>query len=478
MKINISSYNLFLCAFAPFVVGAIIHDYAHSELVTWIATIILLVFSFNYLYNSLDFDVRAKKAFLYFSIFSLILSLLGSYIAINLEVFASYQDVKAFKIPLNPIGDLNGIAPVCEKFKNIAEESSLLDAIKYPWLDGYFNNLLSPYKFGFALWSMPGIGFYSLTILSWWFCVIFYSLALHIYSLSTDSTNRQYYYANFIAWIIMPFALHFDREAIVVVLIGIVSFGIITLSRLSFKDLIALIISVYLISIHRTVYVPLVIFMVIIFMSYRFMYLSNILVKNISRKKVFFYFICLLFLSSVVNNVAAGINNFIEIDEKAFTQFNQLKDMDQDLWQKFRFNIPIVDDLTKLLFLSLSPFPYQQIFRSGDNWSLIVPERLISLSIFPVFVVGKLYLIVLVVRKIIAGITYRPELLLLSMLFVLPVLSSVRVGTYYLLPSLSVLVYWILLNDFNSVFNNKSRDILIKVIFITHFIYIIVYQKI
>lgn len=470
-----------MCAFAPFVAGAFVHDFNQSAAIAWISTVIFLLISFVFLLRSLAFHQDAQKTFLFFFVISLILSILLSCFSLMLEGYTSFESIQAFETTLYHSSDMIAMGPTTLQFQDVVEKGSLLEALQFAWAPNCtynYNNILSIYKFGFAAYSMPGLGYYSFAILAWWFDVIFYVLALHVYSLSGDGQQKNYFLAGMLAWFILPFALPYDREAIVVVPLGIMVLGLIRPYRLSALDWISIACCMLLISIHRNVYIALIPFLTIIFILYRFK--IDFLVKisqTLSRRGALFLLVILLFLSAFFVHLTNVFSFLINFSEDVTAQLLIMGGQEQDLWQQFRLGIPVVDDFLKLLFIILTPFPYYQMFKNGDEFSLIVPPVLISLNVFPVFMVGKLFVVVSAVRKILDGVTYYPVLFLISLIFVLPVLASPRVGPAYLIPSLSILVLWLLRNGLDAQFVKRSFVTYLSIVCLAHFLYFLVYQK-
>ncbi|MFH0798569.1 MAG: hypothetical protein V2A66_00100 [Pseudomonadota bacterium] len=478
MKKFISPFQIFICAFAPFVAGAFIHDFSGSAGVTWIAVLVFLAVGTVFLYRGLAFHRQAQRTFLFFLVFSLILSLLGSYFALMLEGLDSFKAIQAFETTAYHKSDLISMGDAAARFQAMYEDSGLIEALQYPWVvSAHYNNLLSPYKFGFALVSMPGIGYYSFAILAWWFGVTFYAVALHIYNLSGDGQRKNFFLAGMIAWFILPFALPYDREAIAVVAMCLVALGIVSPYRLSLLDWLSIAMSMWLIAIHRPVYIPLVFALAVIFISCKLR--IGFLLKrfqSMSKRGALLWFLGMLFVSAFLVHISAFFSSFSTIAANNIEVF-QLAASEQDLWQQFRVGIPVFDDLVKLFFLVLSPFPFYQMFKDGDEFALIVPAVLISLNVFPVFMIGKLFVVVSIVKKILSGATCCPVLFLISLMFILPALSGMRTGAYYLIPSLSILVLWLLRNGLDTQFVKRSFVTYISIVCIAHFLYILVYRK-
>jgi len=476
---NLSPIHFFLCAFGPFAAGALVHEFSQSDLLAWVVTVSSLVYSFYYLYSRLGFNPQARKTFRFFALLSLFLSLSGSYFCLILEGLESFAAVREFQAPVDGSSDLIGMAQVGVMFKNIAEEKGLREAIMFPWIEGYYNNMLSPLKWGFALWSLPGIGYYSWTILSWWFCTIFFALALKFYQQSSVyAQQKNYFCAGLVTWMILPFALPIDREAIAAVLVGVIALGVSSQKQLSILDWFSIALSTLLLSLHRMVYLilPFVLFPYFLWSIIRPKFFKASFQK-VSKKSLIYAVMSLLVISAFVLPIFANVLSFLYVYERIVGQIASFQGQQQDLWNQFRLGIPVIDDFVKLLFLLLTPFPYYQMFKAGDGWALIVPPVLISLNVFPVFMVGKLILIVLVVRKFLYTTVYSSKLFYLCLLFLLPVLASIRTGPLYLIPSFSFLVLWLLQNGLNShSFKEGLKTTLIVAIF-AHMAYIIVYGK-
>ena len=105
---------------------------------------------------------------------------------------------------------------------------------------------------------MPGIGYYALAIEAWWFNLIFYIICIYLYPTNLENKKGNIFFANFLPFLILPFAVPYDREAIVIVAISVFVFLIIEKSKMTFFNLLALIICLFFIFAHRVGYAPLI----------------------------------------------------------------------------------------------------------------------------------------------------------------------------------------------------------------------------
>ena len=71
---------------------------------------------------------------------------------------------------------------------------------------------------------MPGIGYYALAIEAWWFNLIFYIICIYLYPTNLENKKGNIFFANFLPFLILPFAVPYDREAIVIVAISVFVF--------------------------------------------------------------------------------------------------------------------------------------------------------------------------------------------------------------------------------------------------------------
>lgn len=477
-----SPYRIFICAFVPFIAGAYVNNAAHNGFLAWSMTIVALLVTFFHLYRHIH--RKARKAFLFFTFLSMFLSLAGSYFAANLEGVHSFREVQNFEAGDGVTSDLSAMVAVAVKFNGIAETQDIWKAIIFHWMKGYYNNRLSPIKWGFAMWSMPGIGYYSWALLAWWFCVIFYALALAMYfqAAGKEALGIDYKYACLTAWLIVPFALQYDRENIAVVLIGIIALGMSIPSRLSILDWAGMALSLLLLVLDRTAYIllPVVLAPLILWRRLGRRRAENFFQKVRTRKTVF-ALLCCLAASAVIMPMfrdlfllRAAANKYLA------AQVAAMEVSKQGLWSRFYIGIPVLDTALKLAFLSLTPFPFYQMFRTTEGWALIVPARLISLNVFPVFMIGKLLVLVMVARRLLKRLTSSFDLFLLALLFLIPVLASTRTGYNYLVPSMSVLVLWLLRNGFSARFFKGSFGYFLFITVSAHLLYMVVYglQKI
>ena len=149
----------------------------------------------------------------------------------------------------------------------------------------------------------------------------------------------------------------------------------------------------------------------------------------------------------------------------------------QDLWNNIYNTFPNLFYLIKFLFLVLTPFPYFQIFKdTTSGWSFIVPPRLVSLNIIPIFMFGKLFIFILALKKILEFNKKYIILVVFSICFFMSVVISMRSGQYYLLPSYVFLVIWILFNKISLSDILTSLKFYIFVVFASHFLYIYAYK--
>ena len=59
-----------------------------------------------------------------------------------------------------------------DKFFDLIEGEGLRGALTFNWMLGFYNSYLSVFKMSFSALALPGIGYYSFSIISWWFTFI------------------------------------------------------------------------------------------------------------------------------------------------------------------------------------------------------------------------------------------------------------------------------------------------------------------
>ena len=473
-------FRLLLIAFAPFVFGAIMHSVTGSEIMPWVAVISVMVMLLIYIRSKLILSYDARKTFSFFSLLSFLLSIIGSVILFNLEGFKSFDEVRDFRTTLYHVSDMDAMGPLAAKLKAIAESSGFIEALSYDWTGGWYNNYVSVYKMGFALWSMPGVGYYSFTILNWWFAVVFYLLAMIVYEefANNNIEAKHYHSAGLLAWLIVPFALPIDRELIGVLFFGVIAYATITQRKLTILSVVSVVVCCYLLPYQRTGYAVLTPIFLFIFIVWRLWGAKLHLMRRRIDIKTVTISLAIIFIIGSISYLPI-VSSLFGLSDDYVQSFIRMTSNVQDLWGQFQLGIPVFDQFLKLLFLVLTPFPYWQIFRNAqDGFDLIVPERLVSLNVFPVYMLGKLYVTILLVRLYKRSQVEKSVLLLYALLLLLGVAVSIRAGHMYLVPAYSIIIIWVLANGINKSDISRNLMPMVKVTFLAHIMYIIVYWKI
>jgi hypothetical protein len=171
MKNKLTPIGLLSVGFSPFILASIINSLFRNDILTWTSLLFSLSFCYYKLVKSID--NYGKKVFIFFTFVGFFLTLFASYFALKLEGYETFKSILEFTTTDKHNSDLIGMSGVINKFNSIFNEEGLINAITFPYaLMGFYNNLLSPIKFGLAITSMPGIGYYALAIEAWWFNLI------------------------------------------------------------------------------------------------------------------------------------------------------------------------------------------------------------------------------------------------------------------------------------------------------------------
>jgi hypothetical protein len=475
MKNKISPIGLLSIAFFPFIFGSIINDFFRIDILTWVALLSSLIFCYLKLVRSIE--NYAKKVFIFFSIFGFILTLFASYFALKLEGYETFKSIVEFTTTDKHNSDLIGISGVIIKFNTIFEEEGLFNAIIFPYpIMGFYNNLLSPLKFGFAITSLPGIGYYALAIEAWWFNLIFYIICIYLYPTNLDNDRGNIFFANFLPFLILPFAVPYDREAIVVVAISVFVIMIIDKFKITFLNILAIIICFFLIFFHRVGYTPLIPILFLFVFITRFKFHNKYLTK-FSPLKATLVFFAFILSSSYFKQVFILFGSGFDIVEGASDLLSSFDGFSQDTWVQFTTGISPIDNLVKTFFLLITPFPYFQLFKSDSDGSFIIHSVYISVNIIPIFMIGKVFIACMFIKRILSAISIDFSLLILTLLFFIPILLSPRTGPAYLIPSLSIMTIFLVRNGLKSELIKSSLNIYIVSIYILHIAFLIVYRR-
>ena len=479
MRNNYNNLTLLFITFAPFIFASCINNFLNNDFFTWIVFIFIIIYSLKKLIFT--FPNNVKSIFIFFALLSLLLTILASTVALKLEGYESFKSIQNFTKASHHNSDLEAMADAINKFIEIFKDDGLFSATIYPYaLMAFYNNVLSPLKFGYAVTAMPNIGFYALSIQAWWFIIIFYTIC--IYASKTQLVNikniplTNSIFILLLPFLILPFSVPYDRESIVVVPISILALFILNNDRFSFRNSISIFICLVLIAFHRTGYLPIIplVLMLLIFNKFNKI---QLIFDKFNAKLVLRTFIILILIISYSNSFFIKIGSFFPVFDTVTSLLSQFQDLSQDNWQQFNTGFIFFDNIIKTIFLILTPFPFFQLFKSGENGELIINSVYISINIFPIYMIGKLLIILIFIVRLITTKFSQISLFLLSLLFLFPVLITPRTGPAYLIPSLILIVIWLISNGTNRKTFVFSSKIYIFLIFFLHVIYLIVYRK-
>lgn len=475
--------QLFLIAFLPFFFGGILNIYYLSDSLSFFSTVIFIIIGYLYLYSHLE--SRGPKAyFLLFSFLSLFLSIILSSIFLSIEGFESFDEIQRFITTEKHSSDLLAMGPVVLKFFELIEGQGLSGAITFNWMLGFYNSYLSVFKMSFSAIALPGIGYYSFSIISWWFSVLFLSASAIVFKSNLTSSNitlPKYFLCFFIPWLIAPFALPNDREMIGIVLLSIIGIGFLTKEKLSFLSVVTIILCTFMLVLQRYAYaafVPIILFL--------FAY-NILLIKNNKRLfpeiyftnslKVLFGLLTLIGMLSIVSLLLPAISFLAILDTNFLDRVDAAMTGSGDAFTTLTTGIPIIDLPLKIFFLILTPFPFYQMFRGEYGWELTY-IRLIPLNILPIYMFGKLYITIFFILELFRHNFTKLIFPIIGMLFLAAVLVSDRAGPAYLIPAYSCFILWLFSRGISQTNFQKTFPLYFLVLFGAHFLYWILYWKI
>ena len=475
MKNKISPIGLIAIAFSPFIFASIINTFFKIDILTWATLLSTLIFCYFKLVKSIE--NYAKKIFIFFSISGFILTLFASYFALKLEGYETFKSIVEFTTTDKHNSDLIGMSGVIIKFNSIFNEEGLFNAITFPYpIMGFYNNILSPLKFGFAITSMPGIGYYALAIEAWWFNLIFYIICIYLYPTNFDNSKGNIFLANFLPFLILPFAVPYDREAIVVVAISIFVIMIIDKFKITFLNILALIICFFLIFFHRVGYAPLVPILILFVFITRFKFYNKYL-ERFSPAKAAILFFTFMLLASYFKQLFILFGSRFGFTEGTLDLLLSFDGASQDTWQQFNTGISLIDNLVKTFFLIITPFPFFQLFKNDVDGSFIIHSVYISINIIPIFMIGKAFISTMFIKRLTNTNSNDFFLFIFSLLFLIPILTSPRTGPAYLIPSLAFMTIFLIRNGLKLKLIKSSFNIYVISIFILHIAFLIVYRR-
>jgi hypothetical protein len=475
MNNNNNPIRLLFFAFSPFIISPIVNEIFRNDIYTWSTYLFSSFFVYKLLIKS--FSQKLRLVFYRITLFSFILTIFASYFALLLEGYDSFLSIQDFSSTNFHNSDLAAVSVCVLKFISIFQEDGLLAAVSYPYsVMGYYNNILSPLKFGLASLSMPNIGYYAMSIQAWWFILTFYLVCLFTIPDNTELKENSFYVI-LLPFLILPFAVPYDREAIVIIPISIISLFIVKSLSFNFYNIFSITLSLFLILLHRNAYAPIVplIFLMILFSKNRF-FLS--VAKNYTSKSVLFFFIFIVIVASNISNFTSMLDSSFSVAEDALKQFNTFEGASQDTWQQFQTGMPFFDNIVKTIFLLITPFPIFQLFKSGAGDELLIHSVYISVNIIPIFMLGKLFVTIIFINQLLFNNYKNILLIFFALLFLTPILASPRTAPAYLLPSLCLIVIWLIGNGVKIRLIKKSINTYFVTMFFLHFIYLIVYGRI
>lgn len=475
--------KIFIIAFLPFFLGGLFNIYLFDDTFTFIATLTLLLAGFAYLYLQITAK-HSKIYFLFFSTLSLFLSITLSAIFLSIEGFQTFDEVQRFITPDEISSDLLAMGPVAIQFFDLLENQGLYGAVTFNWMLGFYNSYLSVFKMSFSAIALPGIGYFSFSIISWWFSVLFFAICAIIYQSNQTHTNQSssgYFLCFFIPWLIAPFALPNDRELIGILLLGIIGIGFLAKEKLSLLSVATILTCTVLLVFQRYAYAA---FVPVIFLFFGWHYL---LVRNnitifpklyfTNSLKISIGILVLLGLLSVITYLIPFISFLAILDTNFFDRVDAAMTGNADAWVSLSTGIPIIDMPLKILFLILTPFPFYQMFRGDYGWSLN-PTLLIPLNILPVYMFGKLYIIIFFAYEMLRLNFTKLFMPILGILFLATVVISDRAGPAYLMPAYACFILWIHSNNISISNFKKTLPIYLVTLLMAHLLYWLIYWKI
>lgn len=436
-------------------------------LITFINLGILILIFFKFVFI---FDRNIKRNLLIvYILINLTLTATCSYFFFSLDGFSNFSEIKNLA-EKGLYSDISGMVRLMNIASNLDYKFSTFEIFFNPDFFFGYNNYLSPLKIYSSIKSLPAIGLYSLAIYASWFQIIFFSILLNLINLQYFQTKHNIFLFLILVFIIAPFGLPNDRESIIFPIIALCSICLINFNYSKLIELAKIIFCFLIFYLHRPAYLPLLFFLFAFVLIFNFKSFKLYILENKKLITILSIIILLIFLLSF-NQIIKIISPIIP-DHYLYFLVGK-----QDLWNNIFNLLPNLFYLIKLLFLILTPFPYFQIFRdTTSGWSLVVPPRLISLNIIPIFMLGKLFIFVLGFKKILEFNQKNIILVLFSICFFMSVVISMRSGQYYLLPSYVFLVIWILFNKISLSDIVTSLKFYILVVLVSHFIYINAYK--
>ena len=425
----------------------------------------LIFFKFVFVFEK---NIKRNLLALYASV-NLTLTIICSYFFFSLDGFSNFFEIKTL-VEKGLYSDISGMIRLMDHIEDVDYKFSAAEILFHPIFFDAYNNYLSPIKIFFSIQSLPAIGLYSLVIYTSWFQIIFFVILLNYIDVSYFKTKSNIFLFLILIFIIAPFGLPNDRESIIFPIIALCSICLINFNYSKLTELIKIIFCFLIFYMHRPSYLPLLIFL----LSFVLFFNLNWFKFNLSENKKLYIILSMIVLLIFLLSFNQIIKFISPIVPDHYLYFLVGK---QDLWDNIFNLFPNLFYLIKFLFLILTPFPYFQIFKdTTSGWSFIVPPRLVSLNIIPIFMLGKLFIFILAMKKILEFNQKYIILAIFSICFFMSVVISMRSGHYYLLPSYVFLVIWILFNKISLSDIVISLKFYILVVLVSHFIYINAYK--
>ena len=443
-------------------------DFGLTEvLITFINLIILLLIFFKFIFF-LEKNIKRNLLIVY-TFVNLIFTGICSYFFFSLDGFSNFSEIK-FLAEKGLYSDISGMVRLINIASNINYKFSVIEIFFDSDFYAAYNNYLSPFKIYFSIKSLPAFGLYGLAIYASWFQIIFFVILLNFINLQYFQTKHNIFLFLILIFIIAPFGLPNDREALIFPVIALCSICLINFNYSKLSELVKILFCFLIFYFHRPSYFPLLFFLLVLILFFNL----NWFRLHLSENKKLYIILSIIFLLIFLFSFNQIIKLTSPIIPNQYLYFLVGK---QDLWNNIYNTFPNLFYLIKFLFLVLTPFPYFQIFKdTTSGWSFIVPPRLVSLNIIPIFMFGKLFIFILALKKILEFNKKYIILVVFSICFFMSVVISMRSGQYYLLPSYVFLVIWILFNKISLSDILTSLKFYIFVVFASHFLYIYAYK--
>lgn len=400
----------------------------------------------------------------------------------SIEGYDTFGEIQSFETTDDHTSDLIAMGPVVLRFFDLLD-ISFYDALSENWLN-YYNSYASVFKMNFSVIALPGIGYYSFSIISWWFSLIFLSICSIVYRSNLQGLNQispRYFLCFFIPWLITPFALPNDRETIGILFIGIIGMGFLCKEKLSFLSILTIISCCLALFTQRLAYAPFIPIILLLFAYNSFFVKRNIrLLPKIhftNRLKFSLALIVFIGLAASISFILPVISFLAILDADFINRFAGAATGNTVTAATITTGIPLIDLPLKIFFLILTPFPFYQMYRGEFGWELNY-VRLIPLNILPIFMFGKLYVTIFFFLELIRTNFTRLVFPIIGMLFISAVLVTDRSGAAYLIPGFACFILWMLAQGLSQLNFKKTLPYYFLILIGSHLLYWLVYWKI